>query len=101
MIPVAGRQRDGGSSWSSSSWHGGSVTAIVYPEGRPSASARETPFGAWGGSFVIGCSRPIGQEPLWGRRGTMEQGMALFAGVAPDIIRAAARETEATGYSSF
>jgi len=31
----------------------------------------------------------------------MRQGFALFAGAAPDIITACAREAEATGYSSF
>jgi alkanesulfonate monooxygenase SsuD/methylene tetrahydromethanopterin reductase-like flavin-dependent oxidoreductase (luciferase family) len=31
----------------------------------------------------------------------MRQGFALFAAVAPDVIRAAAREAEALGYSSF
>jgi hypothetical protein len=31
----------------------------------------------------------------------MSYGFALFAGIAPDIIRASAREAEASGYSSF
>jgi alkanesulfonate monooxygenase SsuD/methylene tetrahydromethanopterin reductase-like flavin-dependent oxidoreductase (luciferase family) len=31
----------------------------------------------------------------------MEQGFALFAATAPEVIRAAAREAEALGYSSF
>lgn len=31
----------------------------------------------------------------------MEQGFALFAGIAPEIIRASAREAEGLGYSSF
>ena len=31
----------------------------------------------------------------------MGQGFAVFAGIAPEIIRAAAREAEALGYSSF
>jgi alkanesulfonate monooxygenase SsuD/methylene tetrahydromethanopterin reductase-like flavin-dependent oxidoreductase (luciferase family) len=31
----------------------------------------------------------------------MGQGFAVFAGIAPEIIRAAARETEALGYTSF
>src|SRR5205807_8114304 len=31
----------------------------------------------------------------------MGQGFALFAGVAPEIIRASAREAEGLGYSSF
>lgn len=31
----------------------------------------------------------------------MAQGFAVFAGVAPEIIRACARETEARGYTSF
>jgi alkanesulfonate monooxygenase SsuD/methylene tetrahydromethanopterin reductase-like flavin-dependent oxidoreductase (luciferase family) len=31
----------------------------------------------------------------------MAQGFALFAGVAPEIVRASAREAEALGYSSF
>src|SRR5437762_10977200 len=31
----------------------------------------------------------------------MGQGVALFAGAAPEIIRAAAREAEGLGYSSF
>jgi len=31
----------------------------------------------------------------------MGQGFALFAGAAPEIIRAAAREAEGLGYSSF
>lgn len=31
----------------------------------------------------------------------MAQGFAVFAGVAPDIVRAAAREAEAAGYTSF
>jgi len=31
----------------------------------------------------------------------MEQGFALFAGTAPEVIRASAREAEALGYSSF
>ena len=31
----------------------------------------------------------------------MGQGVALFAGIAPEIVRASAREAEALGYSSF
>jgi alkanesulfonate monooxygenase SsuD/methylene tetrahydromethanopterin reductase-like flavin-dependent oxidoreductase (luciferase family) len=31
----------------------------------------------------------------------MGQGFALFAGIAPDVIRAAAREAESRGYTSF
>ena len=31
----------------------------------------------------------------------MGQGFALFAGTAADVIRAAAREAEALGYTSF
>ena len=31
----------------------------------------------------------------------MEQGFAVFAGIAPEIIRASAREAEGLGYSSF
>src|SRR5581483_1784163 len=31
----------------------------------------------------------------------MREGFALFAGIAPDVIKAAARESEALGYASF
>lgn len=31
----------------------------------------------------------------------MSRGIAVFAGIAPDVIRASARETEALGYGSF
>jgi len=31
----------------------------------------------------------------------MRQGFALFAGIAPDVIKATARETESLGYASF
>src|SRR3970282_35611 len=45
--------------------------------------------------------------PVARRRGerreeaVMAHGIALFAGVAPEVVRAAAREAEALGYGSF
>src|SRR5256886_652682 len=44
---------------------------------------------------------PHGDGGLGSERPEMGQGFALFAGVAPEIIRASAREAEGLGYSSF
>src|SRR5207237_1236250 len=48
-----------------------------------------------------GLGVPHGDGGLGSERPVMGQGFALFAGAAPEIIRAAAREAEGLGYSSF
>src|SRR2546430_10568281 len=44
---------------------------------------------------------PHGDGGLGSERSVMGQGFALFAGLAPEIIRASAREAEGLGNSSF
>jgi alkanesulfonate monooxygenase SsuD/methylene tetrahydromethanopterin reductase-like flavin-dependent oxidoreductase (luciferase family) len=66
--------------------------------------------GSLGGRVRSGVSRPgAARKSCYGGRCfqpapkeiVMAQGFALFAATAPDVIRAAARESEALGYTSF
>jgi len=51
--------------------------------------------------FAAGEDRLPPRADILGEETVMERGIALFAGTAPEVIRASAREAEGLGYTSF